>query len=109
MKDTDFANYVDDNSPYTKSDTLNDVIETFESESIRLLQQFKDNQIKGKKDKCQLLVNVRCYKGINVCGAEIKIDDCEKLLAIEIDSMLKFKERLIDILTKVSYALYKLF
>ena len=38
MKDTYFANYVDDNSPYTKSDTLNDVTETFESESIRLLQ-----------------------------------------------------------------------
>ena len=109
MKDIDFANYADDNSPYTKSDTLNDVIETSESESIRLLQWFKDNQIKTNKDKCQLLVNDRCYKGINVCGAEIKIGDCEKLLAIKIESMLKFKERLIDILTKVSYALYKLF
>ena len=105
MKDTDFANYADDNSPYKKIDTLNDVIETSESVSIRLLQWLKDNQIKANKDKCQLLVNGRCYKGINVCGAKIKIGDCEKLLAIKIDSMLKFKELLIDILTKVSHAL----
>ena len=109
MKDTDFANYADDNSPYKKFDTLNDLIETSESVSIRSLQWLKDNQIKANKDKCQLLVDGRCCKGINVCGAEIKISDCEKLLAIKIGSMLKFKELLIDILRKVSHALYKLF
>ena len=96
MKDTDFANYADDNSPYKKFDKLNDVTETSESVWIRLLQWLKDNQIKANKDKCQFLVNGRCYKGINVCGAEIKIGDCEKLLAIKIDSIL-------------SHALYKLF
>ena len=85
MKHTDFANYADDNNTYAKSDTLNDVIETSESESIRSLQWFKDSQIKANKDKCQLLVNGRCYKGINVCGAETKIGDCEKLLTIKID------------------------
>ena len=33
-----FANYADDNTPYIKGDTLDDVIETLESDSERLFQ-----------------------------------------------------------------------
>ena len=38
MKDTDFASYANDNTPYTKGD-----IKTLESDSVRLFQWFKDN------------------------------------------------------------------
>ena len=86
MKDTRFASYEDDNSPYTKGDILDDIIEILESDSVRSFQWFKNNQMKTNKDKCHLLISARCHKTTNVCGAEIKSSDCKKiLLRIKID------------------------
>ena len=39
---------------------------------------------------------------VNVCGAEIKSGDCEKLLGTKIDSMLNFEKHLSNILTKTN-------
>ena len=48
--------------------------------------------MKANEDKCHLLVSARCHKTINVCGAEIKSSDLEKLLNMRIESMLNFEE-----------------
>ena len=36
MKDKDFESYADDNTPYEKRVTLDDIIDTLESDSFRL-------------------------------------------------------------------------
>ena len=69
---------------YTKGDTFDDVIETSESESIRLFQWFKYNQVKANKRKCNLLVS-DSHKATNVCVGEAKSSDCKNLLGVKID------------------------
>lgn len=50
LKDTGFSSCTDDINSDTNGSTLNDIIETLESDSFRLCQWFKDNQIKTNKD-----------------------------------------------------------
>ena len=78
MKDKDFGSYADDKTPYTKGDIIDDVTKTLESESVRLFQLFKDNQMNAYNDKCHLLVSGRCYKTINVCSTGIMSSDSLK-------------------------------
>ena len=78
MKDKDFGSYADDKTPYTKGDILDDVTKTLESDSVRLFQLFKDNQMNAYKDKCHLLVSGRYYKTINVCNTGIMSSDSLK-------------------------------
>ena len=58
--------------------------------------------MKRNKDKCHLLVSGTCHKTINVCDAEIKSRDCEKLLGVKIDLMLNSEEHLSNISKKSS-------
>ena len=46
LKDVDFANFVDDNTPYSLEENTDVLIESLEKVSNILLQWFKDNLIK---------------------------------------------------------------
>ena len=57
MNETDFASYADDNTSYRTANTIDEVIESLEHDSMMLFQWFSDNQMKVNISKCHLLVN----------------------------------------------------
>ena len=44
MKETSFASYADDNTPYVTAENLDEVIKSLEKDSIKLFQWFSDKQ-----------------------------------------------------------------
>ena len=57
MKESDFSNYTDDNTPYRTADTIEEVIKLLERESTMLVKWFTDNQMKANISKCHFVVN----------------------------------------------------
>ena len=57
-KKTDFASYADGSTPLqVTGDSIEDVINSLENDSIKLFKWFTDNQMKTNKDKCHLLIS----------------------------------------------------
>ena len=80
MKETSFASYADDKTPYVTAENLDEVIKSLEEDSIKLFQWFSDNQMKAKHDKCHLKVDDKNNETMNANGFKIKNTECEKLL-----------------------------
>ena len=72
MKETSFASYTDDNSPYVTPENLDDVIKSLEEDSIKLFQWFSDNQMKANHDKFHLLVSGKNNVTMNANGFKTK-------------------------------------
>ena len=68
LKDIDFASCVDDNTPYTEHESIDQVISKLEETAKSLFKWFSDNQMKVNPDKFHLLLNDSCkknqYRGI---------------------------------------------
>ena len=54
MKNTGFSSYVDDNTPYTTSEKIDDVVSTLEETVKVMFRWFTENQMKLNADKCQI-------------------------------------------------------
>ena len=102
MNETDFASYADDNTPYRTANTIDEVIQSLEHDSMMLFQWFSDNQMKANISKCHLLVNKKDEVTIRIGDTEIKNSEYEKLLGIKVDTKLNFNEHLNDIISKAS-------
>ena len=57
MRDTDFASYADDNTPYVSADTIDDVVKRLETAFVKLFKWFADNQMKANQDKRHLITS----------------------------------------------------
>ena len=90
MKETSFASYADDNTPYVTAENLDEVIKSLEKDSIKLFQWFSDNQMKANHDKCHLVVSGKNNVTVNASGFKIKNTGCEKLLGIKVHCGQKF-------------------
>ena len=100
MKETSFASYADDNSPYVTPENLDDVIKSLEEDSIKLFQWFSDNQMKANHDKFHLLVSGKNNVTMNANGLKQKSTECEKLLGIKVECGLKFENYLDGVIKK---------
>ena len=56
MSSTDFASYAVNNTPYVSADTIDEVIKSLETASVKLFKWFSDNQMKANQDKCHLII-----------------------------------------------------
>ena len=56
MSDTDFTSYVDDNTPYVSTDTIDEVIKRLQIATVKLSKWCTNNQMKTNQDKCHLIV-----------------------------------------------------
>ena len=92
MNETDFASYADYNTPYRRANTIDEVIQSLEHDSIMLFQRFPQNQIKANISKCHLLVNKKDEETIRIADMEIKNSKYKILLGIKVDTKLNFKE-----------------
>ena len=66
MNETDFASYVNDNTPLQVMILKVLLIHFIENNSIKLFKWFPDNQMKEHKDKCHLLISDSGNITINV-------------------------------------------
>ena len=96
MDETDFASYADGTTPCKTANTIHEVIQSLEHNSVMLFQWLFDNQMKANIRKVHLLMNKR------IGDTEIKNSEYEKLLGIKVDSKLNFNEHLNNIITKAS-------
>ena len=80
--------------PYRAPNTIHEVIQLLEHDSMMLFQWFSDNHMKANVSKCHLLVNKKDQETIRLGDTEIKNSEHEKLLGIKVDTKLKFDEHL---------------
>ena len=62
LKDSDIANYVDDNNPYIVGDNIDQVISALQNVAASLFNWLIDNQRKVNPDNCHLFINESCKK-----------------------------------------------
>ena len=92
-KDSDIANYADDNSPFSCNKDIESVILQLEKDSNILLTWVSNNGLKANPDKFHLVLNNPDDKhSINIQNFPIFHSKCEKLLGIKIDNSLSFTE-----------------
>ena len=101
MNETDFASYADDNTSYRTANTIDEVIQSLEHDSMVLFQWSSDNQMKANISKCHLLVNKKDEVTIRIRDTEIRNNEYEKLLEIKVDTKL-INEHLNDMISKAS-------
>ena len=100
MNKAGFSIYADDNAPYVTGETIEDVINSVEHNSIKLSKWFSDNQIKANNDKCHLLISDNENITINVDDNVIDKSNCKKLLGVNVDYKLNFNKHLDSVLKK---------
>ena len=98
----DFANFADDNTPFTSANNIDDLIDSLEKASSSLFKWFKNNLFKGNPDKCYLLVSTNKKTKINIGEFSIGNSDCEKLLGVKIDNKLTFDCHVSDMCEKAN-------
>ena len=92
-KDSDIANYDDDNSPFSCNKDIESVILQLEKDSKILVTWDSNNGLKANPDKFHLILNDPDDKySINIRNFPIFNIKCEKLLGIKIDNSLSFAE-----------------
>ena len=102
MNENDFSSQADDKRPYGAVNTINEVIQSVEHDTMMLLQWFSDNQMKANIIKCRLPVNKKDEVAIRIGDTEIKNSEYEKLLGIKVDTNLNFNEHLNYTISKAS-------
>ena len=102
MSDTDFASYADDNTTDVSADTIDEVIKTLETASVKLFKWFADNQRKANQDKCNLIFSKNENVSVHIGPFEIKAINCEKLSVTKVCSRLSFNELVDSIVKKAS-------
>ena len=102
MNETDFASYADDNTPHRTANTIDELIQSLEHDSMMLFQWLSDNHMKANISKYHLLVNKKNKVTIRIGDTEIKNSEYEKLLGIKVDAKLNFNKHLNNIISKAS-------
>ena len=88
-KDSDIANYADDNSPFSCNEDVESVILQLENDSKTLLTWVTNNGLKANPDKFHLILNNPDEKYfIQIQNFQIYNSNCAKLLGIKIDNSL---------------------
>ena len=100
MNETAFASYADDNTPVN---TINEVIQSLEHDSMILFKWFSDKQMKVNRSKCHLLVYKKDEVILRIGDTEIKNSEYEKLQGIKVDTKLNFNEHLKDVISNASH------
>ena len=84
MDHINFANYADDNTPYTIGNNLEDVIFKLQNSSKILFQWFIDNQMKTNPDKCHFIYSTNDTVNLIVENQIMHNGKCEKLLSVKL-------------------------
>ena len=79
-KNIDFAGYADDNTPYTCSSNIDEVLENLQGALEQLLQWFSANHLVANEEKCQLLISSKITNNIAISNTNVSSEQKVKLL-----------------------------
>ena len=111
---SDLANFADDNTVHTIENDIMELLKTLESETINVLDWFRNNEMKPNQGKCHLLVadiNHKSYSSNSYILLENAFLESEKsveLLGVKIDQDLNFSEHIASLLKKGNQKLHAL-
>ena len=70
-KNIDFAGYADDNTPYTCSSNIDEVLENLQGALEQLLQWFSANHLVANAGKCHLLTSSKITNNIAISNTNV--------------------------------------
>ena len=85
-----FANYLDDTTPYIVGDSITEALTNLSSLAQKLFTWFSNNKMKANHDKWHLLLSTQESFNIQIANFTIKSSKAKKLLGINLDKNLKF-------------------
>ena len=86
--------YADDNTPYVSGDSIDDVINSLEDDSINLFKWFIETKMEANSIKRHLITSKQSCMNLKIGNINIENSTCEKLLGVKIDKKLNFNEHL---------------
>ena len=104
----DIASYADDTTPYCCTNNQQSTIASLEIATNKLFEWFSYNSMKANAEKCHLIVSSYEKLSVRIENFDIENSKCEKLLGIQIDSRLTFKNHVSTICKKTSQKLHAL-
>ena len=108
-KNSNIANYADDNSPYSCSVGIESVISQLENDTEILLHWVSINGLKANPDKCHLILSESSTEYfVKVANFTIPNSQSKKPLGITIDSKLSFDVDVGELCNKASQKLHAL-
>ena len=108
IKDTKMANYADDSTLYTMNATIENLLNTLESETSTILDWFRLNEMKPNDDKCHLMICNHDNLSVKLGKEKIKSVNSVKLLGITIDKNLNFTAHVSELIKKGNQKLHAL-
>ena len=100
-KNIDFAGYADDNTSYTCSSNIEEVLENPQGTSEQLFQWFPANHLVVNAGKCHLLTSSK-INNIAISNINVSSEQKVKLLGINLESRLNFDYHVNTLLNKAN-------
>ena len=89
-KNIDFAGYADDNTPYTCSSDIEEVLENLQGALEQLFQRLSAIHLVANAGKCHLLTSSTITNNIAISNINVSSEQKAKLLGINLESRLNF-------------------
>ena len=102
VNDAEICNYADDTTIYACDNNIEGIIETLESDALKIAEWFPNNCMKLNEDECHLMIFGDKSNDIppNFGSVRIKESKEEKLLGVILDKTLCFKQQVKSICKK---------
>ena len=107
-KNIDFAGYADDNTPYTCSSNIDEVLENLQGTLEQLFQWFSANHLVANAGKCHLLTSSKITNNIAISNANVSSEQKVQLLGINLEGRLNFDYHVNNLLNKANKEYYAL-
>ena len=98
----DFAGYANDNTPYTYSSKIEDVLSNLQGASEKLFSWFSANHLVANAGKCHLLTSSNLPVDIRITNTKISNVERVKLLGVNIEGRLNFDYHVNTLLKKAN-------
>ena len=102
LENVDFAGYADDNTPYTYSSKIEDVLSNLQGASEKLFSWFSANHLVANAGKCHLLTSSNLPVDIRITNTKISNVERVKLLGVDIEGRLNFDYHVNTLLKKAN-------
>ena len=87
MENIEIASYVDDSTPYTTGNSIEEVIQKLGNPAKALLQWFTDNQMKANPDKSHFLCSSNNDASLTIENQKITKNEFGKLLGLRLKNL----------------------
>ena len=98
----DFAGYADDNTPYTYSSNIKNVLDNLQGALEKMFHWFSTNNLVANAGKCHLLTSSNTPVDIHISNNEILNEERVKLLGVNLEGRLNFDFHVNTLLKKAS-------